>query len=113
VAAILAWADVPLAGEWAAFVGISVATLVAMRPLARRLDRDGDSEGVGSRRLIGRTGDVREACGPHDPGLGRVAPEAWRADTLDRSPVPVGAAVRITEVEGTRVIVTLEKEHTE
>ncbi len=111
VASALAFADVPLVGEWAGFVGISVGAFIAMRPLARRLDREGDSDGVGSRRLIGRTGTVLEAIEPGHLGLVRVDREEWRAESSDRAAVPAGAAVRVTQVEGTRVIVTPTKEH--
>jgi membrane protein implicated in regulation of membrane protease activity len=112
VASALAFADVPLAGEWAAFVGISIASLVALRPLARRLDRHGGSDGIGSRRLIGKEGMVLEAIEPGRSGLVRIGSEEWRADTAERSTVPVDAFVKVTHVEGTRVIVTHTKEHT-
>ncbi|MDQ3782541.1 MAG: NfeD family protein, partial [Actinomycetota bacterium] len=72
VASILAFADVPLVGEWAAFVGVSVAAFAAMRPLARRLDVEGGSDGIGARRLIGRPGTVVEAISADRPGLVRV-----------------------------------------
>ena len=111
VAAALAFADVPLAGEWAAFVAISIAALVALRPLARRLDRHGGSDGIGSRRLIGRQGTVLEAIEPGRPGLVRIDSEQWRAQSSDRSTVPIGNVVLVTQVEGTRVIVTPTKEH--
>ncbi len=111
VASALAFADVPVAGEWAAFVGISVAAFVALRPLARRLDRDHDPRGVGSRRLIGRLGTVLEAIEPGQLGLVRIDREEWRAEASDRSTVPAGATVEVTQVEGTRVIVTPTKEH--
>ncbi len=111
VASVLAFADVPLVGEWAAFVGISVAAFAAMRPLARRMDRDGGSDGIGSKRLIGRQGTVLEAIGPGHLGLVRIDREEWRAESFDRSSLPAGAAVQVTQVEGTRVIVTPTKEH--
>lgn len=112
VAAALAFADVPIAGEWAAFVGISVAAFAALRPLARRLDRHGGSDGVGSRRLIGRDGIVLEDIQPGLSGRVRVDQEEWRADSDDRSAIPAGTMVRISEVQGTRVIVHPTKEHT-
>jgi membrane protein implicated in regulation of membrane protease activity len=56
VAAVLAFADVFVVVEWTAFVVVSVACLLALRRLARRLDRHGQTEGIGSRRLIGRRG---------------------------------------------------------
>lgn len=112
VAAALAFADVSVAGEWAAFVGISLASLVALRPLARRLDHHGGSDGVGSRRLIGRHGTVLTAITPGELGVVRVDREEWRAESSDRSAIPEGTAVLVTEVQGTRVIVTPNKEHT-
>jgi inner membrane protein len=110
VASALAFAGVDLAIEWGAFVAISVAAFAALRPLARRLDRHGGSDGVGSRRLIGRNGVVLEAIGPDRLGLVRVDQEEWRASTPDRSSIAEGELVRISEVEGTRVIVTPTKE---
>jgi membrane protein implicated in regulation of membrane protease activity len=112
VASALAFADVSLTGEWVAFVGISVAAFAALRPLARRLDRHGGSDGIGSRRLIGKDATVLEAIEPGRSGLVRIGSEEWRADSSDRSPVPIGAFVTVTHVEGTRVIVTPSKEHT-
>ncbi len=113
VASALAFADVPIAGEWAAFVGISVAAFAGLRPLARRLDRDGRaSDGVGSRRLIGRAGVVLEPIEPDHLGLVRVDREEWRAESADRTPVPSGTAIRVTQVEGTRVIVAPTEENT-
>jgi membrane protein implicated in regulation of membrane protease activity len=112
IASALAFADVALPIQWAAFVGISVAAFVAMRPLARRLDRDEGSDGIGSRRLIGKPGTVLEAIEPGHLGLVRVDREEWRAEATDRSAVPAGAPVVVTDVEGTRVIVTATKEPT-
>ncbi|MGQ0434114.1 MAG: NfeD family protein [Microthrixaceae bacterium] len=111
VAAALAFGDVPIAGEWAAFVGVSVAALVAMRPLARRLDRHGGSDGIGSRRLIGRGGVVLQGISPGQLGVVRVDQEEWRAEAVGGGSIPAGTAVKITEVEGTRVLVTIDKEH--
>lgn len=110
VASALAFADVDLAIEWGAFVGVSVAAFAALRPLARRLDRHGGSDGVGSRRLIGRSGIVLEEIAPDQLGLVRVDQEEWRADTTDRSSIAHGAPVKIVAVEGTRVIVVPTKE---
>jgi membrane protein implicated in regulation of membrane protease activity len=106
VAAGLAFADVGLTAEWIAFLAVSVAAVVAFRPVARRLDRAGHDHGIGSRRLIGRTGTVlREIPGSGELGLVRVDREEWRAESMDGSLIPPGTAVKIAEVEGTRVIV--------
>lgn len=110
VASGLAWAGVPLAGQWAAFVGVSVLAFAALRPLARRLDREGGSDGVGSRRLIGRAGVVLQDIGSNQLGLVRVDREEWRAESTDHAPIAAGEQVRVVDVEGTRVLVTPIKE---
>jgi membrane protein implicated in regulation of membrane protease activity len=110
VAAALAFADAPLGAQWAAFVGVSLVALFALRPLARRLDRDGGSDGIGSRRLIGKSGTVLEAIGADHLGLVRVEREEWRAESAGGTSLPVGTGVLVTEVEGTRVIVTATEE---
>jgi membrane protein implicated in regulation of membrane protease activity len=106
IASALAFGDVALAGEWAAFVGVSLVAFAGLRPLARRLDRDGASDGVGSRRLIGRQGTVLEGIETGHVGLVRVDREEWRAESADRAAIPSGTAIRVTDVEGTRVIVS-------
>jgi membrane protein implicated in regulation of membrane protease activity len=105
-ATALAFADVGLGAQWMAFVGVAIAFLAALRPLARRLDLSANDHGVGSRRLIGQTAIVLdEIPGRHELGLVRVHREEWRAESLDGSQIPLGAAVRVAEVEGTRVLV--------
>lgn len=111
VAAAAAWLDVPIAGEWGLFVAVSLGALVALRPLAHRLDRKGGSDGIGSRRLIGRDGIVLHEIGLIEPGLVRIDHEEWRADSADRSPIAAGTTVRVAAVEGTRVLVVPSKEH--
>lgn len=105
-ATVLAFADVGVTGEWIAFVAITIASVAALRPIARRLDLNANDHGVGSRRLIGQTALVLdEIPGRHELGLVRVHREEWRAESLDGSTIPPGAAVRVAEVEGTRVLV--------
>jgi membrane protein implicated in regulation of membrane protease activity len=106
VAAALAFADVGVAGEWIAFVAVSAAALAGLRPLARKLDLEGDGHGIGSRRLIGQNATVLDAIpGGGELGLVRVHREEWRAESFDGSAIPSGAVVRVAEIEGTRVIV--------
>lgn len=109
-AAVLAFADAPVVVEWAAFVGLSLAFLFALRPIARRLDRSSTADGVGSRRLIGRAGVVVETIPQGDLGLVRVEREEWRAVTADGAPIAAGTPIRITDIEGTKVVVTLTSE---
>lgn len=111
VAAVLAFADVAVVGEWTAFVLVSAGCFAALRPLAHRLDRQGVTDGIGSRRLIGRPGVVLEAIPSGDLGTVRVDREEWRAVAVGGAAVEVGEQVVITDVEGTKVVVQRAEEH--
>lgn len=107
-AAIVAFLGVNVPIEFAVFVVVSIATLVALRPLSRRLDRTVIDHRVGSRRLLGQSATVLSAIpGGNEVGMVRVDREQWRAQSVDGVPVPVGAQVRVADVVGTRVIVTV------
>lgn len=109
LAALMAFLDVGLAFEWAVFVLGSLAAFLALRPVARRLDRQGIDDGIGARRLLGQEATVLEDIpGTGDQGLGlvRVGREEWRAESTDGRPIPSGAQVRVADVRGTRVVVS-------
>lgn len=108
VAAVLAFAGIGVTAEWAAFVGVSVATFASLRPLARRLDAGEPTDGIGSKRLIGQTATVLEPIpgGHHELGLVRVHREEWRAETVDGRAVAAGSVVQVVEQRGTRLVVT-------
>lgn len=106
VAAILAFAGVSVPIEFVVFLAVSVATLAALRPVSRRMDREAVDHGVGSRRLLGRQATVLKAIPAGDDlGMVRVDREQWRAQSLDGSAIPEGTTVRVADVVGTRVIV--------
>lgn len=107
VAAVLAFLDVGLGGQWLAFVVISGGSLAAMRPLSRRLDEEGPHLGIGSHRQLGQRARVIEQIDPDvDGGFVMLGAEQWRAETATGQPIPVGTIVSVTEVRGTRVVVT-------
>lgn len=106
VAAILAFAGVNLGIEWVAFLGVSIVSFLAMRPLAHRLDKTENTLGVGATRHVGQSAQVTEAIGAgHEPGMVLLGAERWRAESADGMAIEVGAAVQVKEVRGTRVIV--------
>ncbi len=109
LAALFALLDLSLGLQWAVFVAGSLATFLALRPLARRLDLQGHDAGIGSRRLVGQDATVlADIPGSGDVGLGmvRIGREEWRAESTDGSPIPTGAHVRVADVRGTRVVVS-------
>lgn len=106
VAALLAFVDVNVAVEMTVFIVVSLATVFALRPLARRLDQSGTDIGIGAKRLLGQKATVLEEIpGGHELGLVRVDREQWRAESLDGTAIPSGATVTVAEVQGTRVLV--------
>jgi membrane protein implicated in regulation of membrane protease activity len=108
VAAVLAFADVSVGVQWVAFVGVSAAGFLALRPLARRLDATTPTEGIGSRRLIGEAALVLDTIPATPGGSGRVQVhrEEWWAESDVGADIPDGTQVRITDVRGTRVVVS-------
>lgn len=106
VAAVLAFMDVSLGVQWAVFLGVSAASFLAMRPLARRLDADDRSAGIGANRLLGQPAHVVEPIGAgHAPGMVLLGGEKWRAESADGGEIPADTPVVITDVRGTRVVV--------
>jgi membrane protein implicated in regulation of membrane protease activity len=109
VASILAFAGVSVGVEWVVFLAVSIATLAALRPVARRLDRNALDHGVGARRLVGSRATVLEDIpGDAELGMVRVDREKWRAQSTDGAHIPAGTVVRVAEVQGTRVIVAAD-----
>jgi membrane protein implicated in regulation of membrane protease activity len=107
VACVLAFADVGVGAEWAAFVIVSAIALLALVPLGRRINSKPGISGVGSTRLNGRRAVVLQEipAGPHATGRVRVEREEWRAESVDGSAVEAGTTVQVLRVDGTRLIV--------
>lgn len=106
VAAILAFFGVVLGLEWAAFLTVSLGLFLALRPLARRLDAEGPSLGIGANRHVGQHARVVEPIsGGRDLGIVLIGRERWRAESITNEPIANDTIVLVTEVRGTRVIV--------
>lgn len=106
-AAGLFLADFNLTTQWVAFVGVTVVTTMAVRPIARRINRSSENIGVGALRMRGKEGTVLQDI-PGEAGLGLVMVdrEEWRAESTDGTRIPTGTQVKVAEVRGTRVVVS-------
>ncbi len=105
-AAIAAFLGVPVGIEWLLFLGVSGASFLALRPLANRMDLTGPVLGIGSHRQIGQVARVVDAInGTTNSGSVMLGSEKWRAESTDSELIPVGAAVSVIEVRGTRLLV--------
>ena len=87
------------------FIVASIGFFLALRPLARRLNDSGPSDGIGSQRLINASGIVLEHIAEGDTGLVRIDREEWRAESADGRVLVPGTPIRVREVVGTRVVV--------
>lgn len=108
VAAVAGFLGAPVPVQLLVFLVASFAFYLGLRPLARRLDADSPTDGIGANRLIGITGVVLEPIAAGETGLVRVDREEWRAESGVGTELPAGTSIRVTEVRGTRVVVVPE-----
>ncbi|MBK6855180.1 MAG: NfeD family protein [Microthrixaceae bacterium] len=107
VATVVAFAGGGLTLQWAAFLGVSVATFVALRPMAHKLSASTPESNVGAHRQVGQRARVIEPIdGEHDHGMVQLNREKWRAESQSGQAIPAGTTVLVVEVRGTRVVVT-------
>ena len=109
VAAALAFFDVPLGWQWAAFLVVSTVLLFSLRRFSDRVTHE-PPEKMGVDRLIGKRARVIEEIEPGDgAGRVRIAREEWRADSAVDRAIPVGTVVVVERVEGTHLVVRVEE----
>jgi len=107
-ATTVALLSAPLIVSFPVFIVVSFGAFLGLWPLARRLDATTpEIAGVGANRLIGATGRVIEAITPppSNDGAVLVGTEEWKAVTTAGIAMPIGMAIRVLEVRGTRLIV--------
>jgi membrane protein implicated in regulation of membrane protease activity len=90
-----------------AFIAVSIAGIVMIRPVAlRRLKRRATLR-TGTAALVGRTGYVLEDVGPHG-GRVRIGGEEWSArpyDDTSASVIPTGSTVDVLQIKGATALV--------
>lgn len=107
VATVLAFSNVSESLQWVAFIVLSVASLAALRPLAKKLNAQEQPAKVGSTRFIGEIGVVTKDLGADltENGSIQIGREEWPAETKGMEHIPAGTRVKVTHIEGTRVVV--------
>ena len=107
LAAVAAFLGVPVAVEWAVFLGGSAGAFALLRPLARRLEATNEHAHVGAGRWVSREALVIEDIpgGPGGGGRIRLDREEWRAESLTGVPIRAGSTVLVSRVDGTRLVV--------
>lgn len=108
LASLLAFANVDVAWEWAAFIGVSASVFAFLWPIGRRMERRSGLSGVGAHRWVGRQGVVLSEIPGEVGGTGliRLERERWRAESgVSGVPIREGTTVLISRVHGTRLVV--------
>ena len=108
-ATILAFYDVAVEVQWAVFALGGAALFIVMYRWSRRFLADHLlPPGVGADRLVGLVGIVTVGISPDDPrrsGRVAVSGEVWGAISAADRTLVEGMKVRVTAMEGTRVVV--------
>ena len=108
-ASLLGFYDAPIELQWLMFVGGGAIIWVLLYRYAKRFAGENEmAPGVGADRVVGLTAIVTTTIDPDDTDRrGRVSVhgEVWGALTETNSPLAEGSKVRVTSVNGTRVVV--------
>ena len=103
-AAVLAWLGVNAAVQWVVFLAVSVAALLAVRPIIRKQD-EGEPDAVGANRYLRKRGIVLEDIDMRTAtGMVRVDTEEWRAISEGES-IPAGTEIVVSGITGSRLVV--------
>ena len=109
-AALLGFYDVPIELQWAMFIAGGALLWVLLYKRVMKFAGESDlAPGVGAERLIGMSAIVTVDIDPDDTerkGRVKVGGEVWSALTETSTLLRKGAKVRISDMQGTRVLVT-------
>ncbi|HRC08080.1 MAG TPA: NfeD family protein [Miltoncostaeales bacterium] len=94
-----------IVGQLLVFAGASLASLIGIRPIARRHSRTPATLRTGVAALTGRQARVLDAIGPGD-GRIKLAGEVWSARALDPDAILAeGTQVTVVEIDGATAVV--------
>ena len=104
-AAIVALAGAGLALQWIVFIAVSLASLVVLRPIARRHLRTPAQLRTGTAALVGKPAVVVERV-DRDGGQVKLAGEVWSARSYDDDEAfEPGARVEVMKIDGATALV--------
>ena len=98
---LLALLKAPMPAQIAAFIALSVLTLILVRPLAKKKLQP-KIIATNADRVIGAVATVAEGAEPGE--LARVAVDGQSWACLCRDPLSPGDKVRVTAIEGVKLI---------
>jgi membrane protein implicated in regulation of membrane protease activity len=104
-AAIVALVGGGLALQWIVFIAVSLASLVVLRPIARRHLRTPAQLRTGTAALVGRPAVVVERV-DRDGGQVKLAGEVWSARAYDDDEAfEAGTRVEVMKIDGATALV--------
>jgi membrane protein implicated in regulation of membrane protease activity len=104
-AAIVALAGAGVAAQWIVFIAVSLASLLVLRPIARRHLRTPAQLRTGTAALVGRQAVVLERV-DRDGGQVKLAGEVWSARSFDDDDAfEAGARVEVMQIDGATALV--------
>jgi membrane protein implicated in regulation of membrane protease activity len=104
-AAIVALAGAGLALQWIVFIAVSLASLVVLRPIARRHLRTPAQLRTGTAALVGKPAVVVERV-DRDGGQVKLAGEVWSARSYDDDQAfEAGTRVEVMKIDGATALV--------
>ena len=105
LAAIVAVIGVGLAGQWIVFIAASLASLLVLRPIARRHLKTPASLRTGTAALVGRPATVIQRV-DRSGGQVKLGGEVWTARSYDEDDsFEPGARVEVMKIEGATALV--------
>lgn len=99
--------------QFLVFVGVSLVTLLLVRPLTAKHFQPRDHTPTNVDSLIGRSGVVTESI-DNLAGTGqvRLGGQSWTARSDSGAPIPQGSTVIAVRIEGVRLFVRLSQTET-
>ncbi len=104
-AAIVALIGGGLAAQWIVFISVSLASLLVLRPIAKRHLRTPGQLRTGTAALVGRQAVVLQRV-DRDGGQVKLAGEVWSARSYDDDEAfEAGARVEVLKIDGATALV--------
>ncbi len=94
------------------FFTVSIVLLILLWPLARKHLKP-KLVATNADALVGRVCSVTEQIDPMEGGRVKLGDVTWRANSQSGEQIPVGAQVKILQIQGAKVVVEMIKKEVE
>lgn len=96
----------------AVFAITTTIMIIFMKPLVKKFFKNKDDTKMNNNAMIGKKGIVVKEINPlEETGQVKVAGELWSAITLDNNKIEINEIVKVTKVEGVKLVVTKDNEN--